>query len=116
MMQYKVSPTDVLWDFKDGPTIQLWIKDATRCAKLLAGIPNLVPFCPIWGNDELKASEKERFISSRISKYIEFWKLGMSKDNSYSRIMGPYVKYWESILELLLRPIPRQNSILLESF
>jgi hypothetical protein len=40
----------------------------------------------------------------------------MSKDDSYSRIMGPYVKYWESILELLTRPIPRQNSILLESF
>jgi hypothetical protein len=72
MMQYKVSPIDVLWNFKDGMTIRLWIKDATGWAKLLAGVPNLVPFCPIWGNDELKASEKERFISSRISKYIEF--------------------------------------------
>jgi hypothetical protein len=36
------------------------------------GVLNLVPFCPIWGNDELRASEKERFISNEILKYIEF--------------------------------------------
>jgi hypothetical protein len=30
----------------------------------------------------------------------------MSKDDSYSRVMGPYMKYWENILELLSRPIP----------
>jgi hypothetical protein len=30
------------------------------------------PFRPIWGIDELRAGEKERFISSRILKYIEF--------------------------------------------
>jgi hypothetical protein len=70
------------------------------------GVSNLVPFCLIWGDDELRVGEKERFISSEISKYIEFWKLGMSKDNFYSKIMGLYVKYWESILELLSRPIP----------
>jgi hypothetical protein len=67
------------------------------------GVSNAVPFHLIWGNDELKACEKERFISSGNSKYIEFWKLGMSKDNLYSRVMGRYVKYWENILELLLR-------------
>jgi hypothetical protein len=60
----------------------------------------------IWGNDELKACEKERFISSGISKYIGFWKLGMLKDDSYSKVICPYVKYWENILELLSRPIP----------
>jgi len=54
----------------------------------------------------LKGSEKERFISSEILKYIEFWKLEMPKDDSYSKVMGPYVKYWENILELLSRPIP----------
>ncbi len=54
--------------------------------------PNPVPFCSIWGNDELKASEKERFISREISKYIKFWNLEMLKDDSYSRVMGPYVK------------------------
>jgi hypothetical protein len=60
-------------------------------------VSNLVPFHLIWGIDELKVSEKERFISSGILKYIEIWKLGMLKDNSYSRVMGPYVKYWENI-------------------
>jgi len=80
------------------------------------GVPNPIPFHPIWGNDELKVSEKERFISTRISKYIGFWKLGMSRDNSYSRVMGPYVKYWENILELLSGPIPQYNFILLEGF
>jgi hypothetical protein len=29
MMQYKVSPTDVLWSPKGGPTIQLWKEDGT---------------------------------------------------------------------------------------
>ncbi len=80
------------------------------------GVLNFVPFHPIWGNDELKVGEKERFINSKILKYIKFWKLGMSKDDSYFKVMGSYVKYWENILELLLKPIPWQSSILLEGF
>jgi hypothetical protein len=40
-----------------------------------------------------------------VSKCIEFWKLGMSRDNSYCRVMGACVKYWENILELLSRSI-----------
>jgi hypothetical protein len=90
------------------------MEDGTRQPKLWVGVSNLVPFHLIWGNDKLKACEKERFISSEISKYIKFKKLGMFKDNSYSKVMGHYVKYWEKILELLLKPIPRQSSILLE--
>jgi hypothetical protein len=61
-----------LWNPKDGPTIQLWKEDGTGWPKLLMGVPNLIPFYLIWGNDELKVGEKERFISSKISKYIEF--------------------------------------------
>ncbi len=80
------------------------------------GVLNPVPFRSIWGNDELRADEKESFISSGILKYNEFWKLGMLKDDSYSKVMGPYVKQWENILELLLRPIPRHNFVLLEGF
>jgi hypothetical protein len=38
---------------------------------------NPIPFRPVWGIDELRVGEKERFISSRILKYIEFWKLGI---------------------------------------
>jgi hypothetical protein len=85
-------------------------------AKIASGVPNFVPFCLIWGNDELKACEKERFISSEILKYIAFYKLGMLKDDTYFRVRGRYVKYWESILEMLLKPIPWQRSILLEGF
>jgi hypothetical protein len=59
----------------------------------VVGVSNPIPFRSIWGIDELRACEKERFISSNISKYVEFWKLGMSKDDSYARVMGPYVKY-----------------------
>ncbi len=40
--------------------------------KTVNGVSNPVPFRPIWGIDELKVGEKERFISNRILKYIEF--------------------------------------------
>jgi hypothetical protein len=61
--------------------------------KMSTRVLNLVPFRPILGNDELRVGEKEKLISYGILKYIGFWKLGMSKDNSYSKVMGPYVKY-----------------------
>jgi hypothetical protein len=50
----------------------LWKEDGTRQPKLLVGVSNPIPFCLIWGNDELRVGEKERFISSEILKYIEF--------------------------------------------
>jgi hypothetical protein len=67
------------------------------------GVLNPIPFHPIWGNDELQACGKEMLINRGISKYIEFWKLGMSKDDSYSRVMDLHVKYYENILKLLSR-------------
>ncbi len=60
MIQYKISATNVLWSPKDGLTIRLWKEDGTGWSKLLVGVSNLVPFCSIWGNDELKVGEKER--------------------------------------------------------
>jgi hypothetical protein len=57
------------------------------------GVLNLGHFCSIWGIDELRVGEKERFISRGILKYVEFWKLGMSKDDSYARVMGLSMKY-----------------------
>jgi hypothetical protein len=68
-------------------------KGCCRTSKSVGGVPNPIPFCSIWGIDELRVNEKEKFINSKISKYIEFWKLGMSKDNLYFRVMGPCVKY-----------------------
>jgi len=92
VMQYKLFRTNVLWSLKNGLAIWLWKEDGIKRLKPLMKFPNLVPFCSIWGNDEMKASEKERFISREISKYIKFWKLEMLKDDSYSRVMGLYVK------------------------
>ncbi len=105
-----------MWNPEDDLAIQLWKEDGIGWSKLLARVLNPIPFCPIWGNDELRADEKERFISSKILKYNEFWKLRMSKNDSYSKVRGPYVKYWENILELLSRPILWHNFVLLEGF
>ncbi len=63
MMQYNISPINVLWRPKDGMAIPLWKEDGTRWPKLPMGVLNPVPFHLIWGNDELKVSGKERFIS-----------------------------------------------------
>jgi hypothetical protein len=56
-------------------TIRLWKEDGNGRPKLLMGVSNLVPFCLIWGNDELRACEKEMFITRGISKCIEFGSL-----------------------------------------
>jgi hypothetical protein len=39
--------------------------------------------------------EKEIFISSGISKYLEFWMLNIVKDDMYAKAMGFYIEYWE---------------------
>jgi hypothetical protein len=52
-MQYKITPTNVLWSLKDGSTIQLWKEDGTRWPKVPVRVLNFILFCPIWGNDEL---------------------------------------------------------------
>jgi hypothetical protein len=71
-MQYKAFPTNVLSSPKDGLVIQLWEEDGIWRPKLLIGVLSPIPFFLIWGNNELKASEKERFTSSEISKnYIK---------------------------------------------
>ncbi len=80
------------------------------------GIPKHVPFHPVWGNDASKLVEKERFINSGISKYLEFWKLNILKDEMYAKAMKPYIEYWEGILECLLKPIPQQILVLLKGF
>jgi len=71
-MQYKVSPTNVLWSPKNGPTIRLWKENGIGRAKLPTKVSNPIPFRSIWGNEELKASEKERLISSKILNCIKF--------------------------------------------
>jgi hypothetical protein len=36
--------------------------------------------------------------------------MGMCKDETYARKLGPYVDYWENIFELLSKPLLIQNS------
>ncbi len=55
-------------------------------------------------------------INGILSKYGEFWKMGMCKDETYAKKINLYVAYWENILELLLNPLPTQNSIVFEGF
>jgi hypothetical protein len=67
--------------------------------KLPQRLPNPIPFCPIWGNDATKSIEKENFINGGLSKYVEFWRMGMCKYKTYARKLGPYMDYWKNILE-----------------
>jgi hypothetical protein len=66
--------------------------------KLLIGVPRVVPYCPIWGNDVLRSMEKEKFISVGLSKYVEFWKQDIDQNTTYAMKMVMYVEYWEDIL------------------
>ncbi len=87
--------TYLVWSPIDGLAIHLWKLDDQGCPKLPSGISKPIPFLPIWGNDVLKLVEKERFINSEISKYLEFWKLSILKNEMYARVMKPYIDYRE---------------------
>ncbi len=105
-------PINAFWSPKDWPPIQLWQVDDLGHPKLPQGFPNLIPFHLIWKNDATKSINNDEF-----SKYVEFLKsIGMCKDETYAIKLGSYMDYWENILELLLNPLPTQNSTHLEGF
>jgi hypothetical protein len=60
--------------------------------------------------------EKKKFISSRLSKYVDFWKVGIAQSSTYEMKMKWYVEYWEDGLLHLSKPLSLQNIILLEGF
>jgi len=72
MMQYKVSPIDPIRSLIDGPLIRLWKVNPNGSPKLHVRVPSLVLYCPIWGNDASRSMEKKKFISFRLSKYVDF--------------------------------------------
>jgi len=41
----------------NGLLIQLWKVNLDGSPKLSIGVPNLVPYCPIWGHDALRFVE-----------------------------------------------------------
>jgi hypothetical protein len=49
-------------------------------------------------------------INDGLSKYLEFWKMGMCKDETYARKLGSYLDYFKNIFELLSKPLLIQNS------
>jgi hypothetical protein len=49
-------------------------------------------------------------INGGLFKYLEFWKMGMCKDETYARKLGPYMDYWENIFEFLSKCLLIQNS------
>jgi hypothetical protein len=116
MMQYKVSPIDPIRSPIDGPPIRLWKVNPNGSPKLHAKVPSLVLYCPIWGNDASRSMEKKKFISFRLSKYVDFWKVSIVQSSTYEMKMKPYVEYWENILLHLSRPLPPQSTTILEDF
>jgi hypothetical protein len=60
--------------------------------------------------------EKEKFINVGLSKYMDFWKVGITQSLTYEMKMKLYVEYWEDILLHLSKPLPPQSVILLEGF
>jgi hypothetical protein len=92
-MQYKVSPTNPIWSPIDGSPIKLWKANPNGSLKLLTKVPSPVPYCPIWGNDALRLMDKEKFINSGLSKYMDFWKVGIAQNSIYEMKMKLYVEY-----------------------
>ncbi len=108
VMQYKVSSIDVMCNPKDGLVIWLWKYNNQGCPKLPSEIPKPIPFCPIWGNDASKSMKEKKLINNDISKYLEFWKLNIVRNEMYAKAM-PYIEY--GIFKSLLKPLPKQNPI-----
>jgi hypothetical protein len=72
VMQYKVSPTNLIWSPINGPPIRLWKANPNNSPKFPTRVPSPILYHPIWGNDALRSVENEKFISYGLSKYVDF--------------------------------------------
>jgi hypothetical protein len=89
-----------------------WLKSsqfALRTSKSYSFLPYIGEWCH-------QVHYQGKVYQHQFFKYVEFWKMGMCKDETYARKFGSYVAYGENILELLLNLLPHQNSTLLEGF
>jgi hypothetical protein len=50
-----------------------------------------------------KLVEKEKLITNGVSKYLEFWKFNILKDEMYARVMKPYIEYWVPVFRMLVK-------------
>jgi hypothetical protein len=114
VMQYNVSPTNLVRSPADVPPIRLWKTNPDGSPMLPTSMLSLIIYCPIWGIDPSKFVERQKFISASLPKYVDFWKVGIARNVTYEMKMAPYVEYWEDILLHLSRPSPCQSAILLE--
>jgi len=64
----------------------------------------------------LTSTKRQKFISVELSKYVDFWKVGIAQNATYEMKMKSYVEYWEDILLHLSRPLSRQSATLFEGF
>jgi hypothetical protein len=116
VVQYKVSPTDPVWSLVDAPPIRLWKANPNGSPKLPMGVPNFVLYCPIWGINPLRFVKKQKIISVKLFKHMDFWKESIVQSVIYEMKLKPYVEYWEDILLHLSKPLPHQNATFLEGF
>jgi hypothetical protein len=90
--------------------IRLWKVNPNSSPKSPIRVQSFVLYHPIDGNDALRLVEKEKFISFKLSKYVDYWKVGIVQSSTYEMKMKSYVKYWEEILLHLSRPLPPQGT------
>jgi hypothetical protein len=96
--------------------IRLWKANPNGSPKLPTRVISPILHHPIWGNDASRSVEREKFISFGLSKYMDFWKVGIAQSSTYAMKMKSYVEYWEDILLHLSRSLPFQSIIFLEGF
>jgi hypothetical protein len=113
-MQYKISPIGSVWRPTNGSLIKLWKCNLDGSPKLPIGVPSLVPYYPIWGND--MSMEKRKVIKAGVFIYVEFWKCSIDQNATYVLKMTLYVEYWGDILLHLSKSLPLQSSTFLECF
>jgi hypothetical protein len=73
-------------------------------------------FTTPFGALSLTFTKRQKFISVELSKYMDFWKVGIAQNATYEMKMKLYVEYWEDILLHLFKPLSCESATLLEGF
>jgi hypothetical protein len=73
-------------------------------------------FTTPFGALTLISIKKQKFTNVELSKYVDFWKVGIAQNVTYEMKMKLYVEYWEDILLHLSTSLSHQSATLLEGF
>jgi len=76
MMQYKVSPIDLVWSSIDGPQIRLWKANIDGLPKLLARVPSPYSILPNLGQLCIKFNGETKFYKFWIIQICGFLEVG----------------------------------------